>query len=195
MAQTLCLTEDDQTKPSRRVVRLRSLEATARRALKRGRTVEEQREIDNKKNFERDPDAAPVTKKRKKDKKNHKLTEAPKSESTPTWHLKSGPRASISHASSVQSPCVQERSGTKIVKRFKPKSEMPIEWPEQAGAERIAYNNELRKRYNENKDALTSDELARAEILVARDLRKQRKKRRRQAKKPAKRSQKKAKSD
>jgi len=51
-----------------------------------------------------------------------------------------------------------------------------MEWPEQAGPERIVYNKILRERYASDPTSLTQKEQERAELLIARDARKQAKK-------------------
>merc|ERR1719282_779361 len=52
----------------------------------------------------------------------------------------------------------------------------PMVWAEQADAERIEYNQLLRRRYRNNPEALTEDEKERAKVLIERDERKKAKK-------------------
>jgi hypothetical protein len=49
-----------------------------------------------------------------------------------------------------------------------------VSWPEQAGEERLKYNAQLRDRFNdpEGREGLTEQEVARAEVLLARDKKK-----------------------
>ena len=51
-----------------------------------------------------------------------------------------------------------------------------LKWPEQAGPERIKYNQNLRERYNQDQTSLDDKELERALILIKRDQRKKEKK-------------------
>mmetsp|Transcript_116862 Transcript_116862/g.184837 ORF Transcript_116862/g.184837 Transcript_116862/m.184837 type:complete len:225 (+) Transcript_116862:30-704(+) len=63
----------------------------------------------------------------------------------------------------VTAMCKQERQAGKL---------KALEWPEQAGPERIEYNRLLRERYANNPEALTDVEMERAKVLLARDERK-----------------------
>ena len=51
-----------------------------------------------------------------------------------------------------------------------------MKWPEQAGPERIKYNQNLRERYKEDPSKLDQVELERALLLLKRDQRKKEKK-------------------
>ena len=53
---------------------------------------------------------------------------------------------------------------------------MDLEWPKQAGPERVAYNAQLRVRFLADPSALTAEERQRGSTLVARDARKKAKK-------------------
>lgn len=69
------------------------------------------------------------------------------------------------HSALISAMCKQVRQACQNV-------ETPA-WPEQAGPERVAYNQLLRERYKKHPEALSEVEIERAKVLIARDERKQ----------------------
>lgn len=169
----------------------RSAESLQRRALKRNRSVEEQKTIDSKK---------------AKQVKNQKLVaiapgawkcpacatqnfasryichakncQEPKPESSSSKQKPPSTKVETPKASTKRSPVSSDASASKRQK-LEEAVEKVIEWSTpQASASQIEYNKKLRERYINKNSSLTESELERARILVSRDERKRQKKNR-----------------
>lgn len=157
----------------------RSDEAIRRRAAKRGVTFEQQL-LAEKEKAKQVREIYQIEKKARKSLNKDK----PKKSHTVTSGQKQGSeKASAKKKRSNEDDATQliESSSNQPATKTKKKHPTPSEqtlfsWPAQAGPERIEYNMKLRKLYLENPQALTSEELERARILVERDARKKTKK-------------------
>ena len=177
----------------------RSKEATAARAAKRGRTVFEQRKVDDLDSWDQ-----LAAKKSKRGGSHHEPGKEPQSGTTaasstaPRSTANSSTAPSSSAASSTWSNSggaanrsargggISSRPRSSAPKVWKPQRpdkfhvpgtrREPQNWPKQAEEEKIARNIELRELLKSDPDSLSAEDRARAELLVERDARKAAKK-------------------
>ncbi|CAE8643727.1 unnamed protein product [Polarella glacialis] len=171
---------------------IRSDEAIKRRAEKRGVTFEDQLKAD----VDRAKEERGKRKAEEKDKadiraKKRKVDPAVSAKGFPAdGAAKGSEKKSVSVAASVPSKPKQSEAPSKgpasgknppgavavAATKPKPQNSTPLAWPEQAGPERLAYNQQLRERHAADPESLTGEELERAKCLVERDARKKAKK-------------------
>jgi hypothetical protein len=131
---------------------VRSLEAIARRAAKRGRSESEQAEIDGRNS---------ASKKRKEP--DEVSTEQAKSDGSPETGRKR----------SAQPAAKKSDWRATIMTPDSAKSRAVSHWGvAQAPDEKLEENRKLREQYKADKDSMAPEERVRAEVLIARDERK-----------------------
>ena len=139
----------------------RSEAALKRRAAKRNRSIEEQRLKDNMEDGNKINSNNDNVKKRKMEDNNNNNTNNKK-------HYKIISKGGFNIMVSKRRTDNNGNASKVLIPKLK--------WPEQAGPERIKYNQNLRERYNQDRTSLDDTELERALILIKRDQRKKEKK-------------------
>ena len=137
----------------------RSEAALKRRAAKRNRSIEEQRLKDNMEDGNKINSNNDNVKKRKMEDNNNTNNKK---------HYKIISKGGFNIMVSKRRTDNNGNASKVLIPKLK--------WPEQAGPERIKYNQNLRERYNQDRTGLDDKELERALILIKRDQRKKEKK-------------------
>ena len=141
----------------------RSEAALKRRAAKRNRSIEEQRLKDNMEDGNKINSNNDNVKKRKMEDNNYNNNNTNNKK-----HYKIISKGGFNIMVSKRRTDNNGNASKVLIPKLK--------WPEQAGPERIKYNQNLRERYNQDQTSLDDKELERALILIKRDQRKKEKK-------------------